>query len=197
MLQRLCQGWEVQTLTQWKTCIVKFLSYCETLGFHTSNTVKVSADRPGGSSMPGMSLLCEAHVGILSLWMGPGFWQWEASSSGSQHLGQPERQGMSWGERGASLPLYAQDGARCCHAPREISLNSIPHRMSFLAPWTEWLHLRVQGLRSATLFRDHQSREAALASTSGLHFSLIPFFLLPTSPFSVNERKLFQGSRLG
>lgn len=197
MLQRLCQGWEVQTLTQRKTCIVQFLSYCETSGFHTSSMVEVSADRPGGSSMPGMSLLCQAHVGILSLWMGPSFWQWGASSTGSQHLEQPERQGMSWGERGANLPLYAWCGARCCCASREISLNSIHRRMPFLAPWTRWLHLRVQGLTSATLFRDHQSGEAALASTSGLHFSLIPFFLLPTSPFSVNERKLFQGSCLG
>lgn len=142
--------------------------------------VEVCADQPGGSSVPGMHLLCEAHVEIFSIWIGPDFWQWGATC-----LWLPSP-GAAWvvaGERGAAF-LYAQGGASCCCAPREISWKSIPPSTPFLAPQAGWLHLRVQGLMRATPFRGRQSREAALASTSGLRFSL-----LPPSPSSTKEKK--------
>lgn len=56
-----------------KSCMVKFLSSGGKSRFHTSSMVEMSADWPGDSSMPGMHLLGEGHMGIFSLWIGWGF----------------------------------------------------------------------------------------------------------------------------
>lgn len=79
-----------------KSCMVKFLSSGGKSRFHTSSMVEMSADWPGDSSMPGMHLLGEGHMGIFSLWLGWGFGSEGPSLPGSKHVGQPEKQSKSW-----------------------------------------------------------------------------------------------------
>lgn len=83
--------------------MVKFLSSGEKSRFRTSSMVEVSADRLADSSMPGMHLLCEGHVGIFSLWISWVFGSEWPSLPGSKYVGQPERQSMSWAERGTDF----------------------------------------------------------------------------------------------
>lgn len=151
MLQRFCQGREVQTLTWCKKNLHDKTSFFWwKIKISHKQHVEVSADQPGDSSMPGIHLFCEGHTGIFSLWTGWCF--------GSEGPSLPSSKYTSWeteqvlGREGCR-PLHAWGGVRCSCASREISLNRIPRRTPFLAAQAGWLCLRVQGGMSAIPFK--------------------------------------------